>query len=53
VNPYLTQAQHSRLDSGKAFRSEVQSEDAGLDANLLVDFTIILGKDFDGRYVRD
>ena len=31
---------------------EVQSEDAGLDANLLVDFTIILGKDFDGRYVR-
>ena len=32
---------------------EVQSEDAGLDANLLVDFTIILGKDFDGRYVRD
>lgn len=32
---------------------EVQSEDASLDANLLVDFTIILGKDFDGRYVRD
>lgn len=32
---------------------EVQSEDAGLDTNLLVDFTIILGKDFDGRYVRD
>ncbi len=32
---------------------EVQSEDAGFDANLLVDFTIILGKDFDGRYVRD
>ena len=31
---------------------EVQSDDAGLDANLLVDFTIILGKDFDGRYVR-
>lgn len=32
---------------------EVQSEDASLDANLLVDFTIILGEDFDGRYVRD
>ncbi len=31
---------------------EVQSEDASFDSDLLVDFTIILGKDFDGRYVR-
>ncbi|MBQ6779906.1 MAG: LCP family protein [Treponema sp.] len=30
----------------------VQSEAAGLDASSNVDFTIILGKDFDGRYVR-
>ena len=30
----------------------VQSEAAGLDASANVDFTIILGKDFDGRYVR-
>lgn len=30
----------------------VQSEAAGLEANANVDFTIILGKDFDGRYVR-
>ena len=30
----------------------VQSEAAGLEAGANVDFTIILGKDFDGRYVR-
>ena len=31
---------------------EIQSEAAGLDSGSNVDFTIILGKDFDGRYVR-
>ena len=31
---------------------EIQSEAAGLDSSSNVDFTIILGKDFDGRYVR-
>lgn len=31
---------------------EVAGDDAGLDANANVDFTIVLGKDFDGRYVR-
>ena len=30
----------------------VQSESAGFEAGANVDFTIILGKDFDGRYVR-
>ncbi|MDE7228147.1 MAG: LCP family protein [Treponemataceae bacterium] len=30
----------------------VQSEPAGLEVGANVDFTIILGKDFDGRYVR-
>ena len=30
----------------------VQSEAAGLEVGANVDFTIILGKDFDGRYVR-
>lgn len=32
---------------------EVQSDDSDFESALLVDFTIILGKDFDGRYVRD
>lgn len=31
---------------------EVLHDDAGLEANSLVDFTLILGKDFDGRYVQ-
>jgi hypothetical protein len=31
---------------------EVKPADAGTDATANVDFTIILGKDFDGRYVR-
>ncbi len=31
---------------------EVLHDDAGLEANSLVDFSLILGKDFDGRYVQ-
>ncbi|MGI5172620.1 LCP family protein [Treponema sp. OMZ 840] len=31
--------------------AEIKKED-GLEADTLVDFTIVLGKDFDGRYVR-
>lgn len=31
---------------------EIKTDDADLEAVSMVDFTIILGKDFDGRYVR-
>ena len=31
---------------------EVKPDEAGLETAADVDFTIILGKDFDGRYVR-
>ena len=31
---------------------EINDEDTQLEETSLVDFTIILGKDFDGRYVR-
>ena len=33
-------------------QDEAQSEDADYDSGSVVDFTIILGSDFDGRYVR-
>ena len=32
--------------------TEEIKEDDDLEADSLVDFTVILGKDFDGRYVR-
>ena len=32
--------------------AEVKKDDSALEADTLVDFTIVLGKDFDGRYVR-
>lgn len=35
----------------KIITAEVQDEDAGLEIDNLVDFTLVLGKDFNGRYV--
>ncbi len=40
------------IHCGNILEESVQSEAAGLEVGANVDFTIILGKDFDGRYVR-
>lgn len=51
-NPDVSKSIGDFLHCDNIVVEEVRSEAYGLDSSSMVDFTIILGKDFDGRYVR-
>lgn len=51
-NPEIASSLGEFIMCDNIVTEEVKEESEGLEADSLVDFTIILGKDFDGRYVR-